>query len=100
MKVKATKLGFYGHKRRREGDVFELVPYKVQKLDAEGKVVFDDKRKPVLETISPEAQFSDSWMSRIEAAPRKGKHAPKAQEPEEVESDASDTEQSSEDDVI
>jgi hypothetical protein len=39
MKVKATMLGFYGNKRRYEGDVFELT---------------DDK------------QFSKKWMAKFE----------------------------------
>lgn len=39
MKVKATRLGYYNHRRRREGDVFELM---------------DDKA------------FSKRWMERLD----------------------------------
>jgi hypothetical protein len=49
MKVRAIKLGYYEHIRRRVGDVFELIPLK----DSKGK------------TISIEQQFSDKWMEKV-----------------------------------
>lgn len=49
MKVKAKRRGYYGEKRRYEGDVFDLVPIKLK----DGSVV------------APEKQLSD-WMERID----------------------------------
>lgn len=49
MKVKAIRLGYYQHKRRREGDVFELESVKGK----DGEI------------ISPEKQFSDKWMVKV-----------------------------------
>jgi hypothetical protein len=50
MKVRATQVGYYGHKRRREGDVFELVAQ-------EGK---DENGKKI--KLSVKDQFSEAWM--------------------------------------
>lgn len=57
MKVRAKGdpsnwVGYYGHVRRRGGDVFELVPIKTIK-----------NGKPI--TIMPEQQFSERWMERV-----------------------------------
>lgn len=52
MKVRATKLGYYDHRRRREGDVFE---------------------------IHSEKAFSKLWMEKVGApaqAPAKGSKKP------------------------
>jgi len=46
MKVRAIRLGYYNHKRRREGEIFELL---------------DDK------------SFSNKWMEKLEGATRKAK---------------------------
>lgn len=46
IKVKATQLGYYEHKRRREGDVFILVP----RTDRYGNV------------MTAKSQFSKKWM--------------------------------------
>jgi hypothetical protein len=58
MKVRATALGHIYNVRKREGDVFELVPVK-------GFV----KRGDILEkkeiTITPEMQFSAKWMEKV-----------------------------------
>lgn len=80
MKVRATRLGYYEHKRRYPADhakgkngkdVFTLVPIKVK--DKNGKEV----------VVSPEAQFSPSWMEKLEDG-YKGKPDKKAHK---VESD-------------
>lgn len=52
MKVQATKLGYYDHKRMREGEVFELSPIK-------------GLRNGEPKTYSPEEQFSDKWMEKV-----------------------------------
>lgn len=51
MKVKAIKLGYYDHKRIREGQTFELKPLK----DVKGNI------------ISAEKQFSENWMLSLDA---------------------------------
>ena len=52
MKVRAKELGYYNHKRRREGVEFDLVEKK-------GLV------NGVEKTITVEDQFSDKWMERL-----------------------------------
>lgn len=42
--------GYYGNKRRKQGEVFVLVP--LQRVGKDGKKI----------TIPPEKQFSDKWM--------------------------------------
>jgi hypothetical protein len=58
MKVQATQLGYYQHKRRREGEIFDLVEIKG----------VDKEKNPI--TISPEAQFSKKWMKALDDAPK------------------------------
>ena len=57
MKVRAIRLGYYNHKRRREGEIFELL---------------DDK------------SFSNRWMEKLEGATPKAK--PKVVEEQEAQS--------------
>lgn len=54
MKVRAIKLGYYGHLRRREGVIFELK--QVEGLDSKGKP----------HTFTEEEQFSDKWMEKLD----------------------------------
>lgn len=54
MKVKAIRDGYYNHKRRRAGEVFDLI---------EGKVKNDKGEEEIL---SAEKQFSKIWMKKIE----------------------------------
>lgn len=54
MKVKALKVGYYAHRRYKEGEEFVLKPIKV-KID--GKT----------STIPPEKQFSQNWMMIVDA---------------------------------
>lgn len=49
MKVRATRLGFYGDKRRRPGEIFEL-----RDRERRGK------------PYPAEEQFSKSWMERMD----------------------------------
>lgn len=58
MKVQATKLGYYLHKRRREGETFDLVEIKG----------LDKDNNPIV--ISPEQQFSKKWMKALDEAPK------------------------------
>ena len=51
IKVRATQLGYYEHKRRREGDVFVLIPI----TDRYGNI------------ITARQQFSKKWMEVVPA---------------------------------
>ena len=75
MKVRAIRLGYYGHKRRAEGDEFELEPIKRERKDKEGRMR--------LVTISAEQQFSERWMVRTGPEPTAPvvKEAPVLREP-------------------
>jgi hypothetical protein len=55
MKVRATRLGYYNHKRQREGAIFDLVPIKKRAEDGKGFVI-----------IPAEAQFSEKWMEKVD----------------------------------
>jgi hypothetical protein len=46
--------GYYDHKRRVAGEAFTLIP--ITKTAKDGRKI----------TISPEQQFSDRWMERID----------------------------------
>jgi hypothetical protein len=71
MRVRATALGYYGHKRRKEGQEFVLEPIKRLRKDKDGNM-----REIV---ISPEQQFSARWMERLDAPVPVGKPAPIAE---------------------
>ena len=66
MRVRATALGYYGHKRRKEGQEFVLEPIKRLRKDKDGNM-----REIV---ITPEQQFSARWMERLD--PPANKPAP------------------------
>ena len=82
MRVRAIQLGYYGHKRRHEGDEFDLEPIKRVRKDKDGN------SKEV--TIMPEQQFSPKWMEKVGIAQnqsstkREKKIAVQEQEPEGV----------------
>lgn len=54
MKVRATRLGYYNHRRRREGDIFE---------------------------ITDEKAFSNKWMEAVDGKPEKSKPSKKSAPP-------------------
>lgn len=58
MKVKALKLGYYSHQRRRIDEEFILKPIK--------GLMRDDKGRATPKTFTPEEQFSKAWMERVE----------------------------------
>ena len=58
MKVKAKKLVFYGNRRYREGEVFELVFRKG--INAKGEPI----------ELTPEQQFSEKAMEKLEEPAR------------------------------
>jgi len=62
MKVRALQNGYYNHLRRREGDVFELVPIKGHK-----RIRNEDtgQEKLVEHLFTPEEQFSTRWMEKV-----------------------------------
>lgn len=80
LKVRATQVGYYEHCRRREGDVFYLIPRYVTKYNVvdevvdgkktgrtvnAGKPVLDKNSQPVLEVHSAEQQLSKRWMEVV-----------------------------------
>lgn len=66
MLVKATRTLYYGLKRIKEGQKFELKPVRMYKRDSKGNVVKGRDGKPVVEEISAEAQFSARSMMKVE----------------------------------
>lgn len=58
IKVRAKELGYYDLKRRRIGDVFELVDKKGHRREGNGKLI------PIV--IKAEDQFSEKWMERVD----------------------------------
>src|SRR5262245_30538041 len=68
IKVRALKTGYYEHIRRREGDVFTLIPRDVTVYNIQGgRPVLDDKGQPVMRHLTPADQFSVLWMELAEA---------------------------------
>lgn len=79
IRVVATRMGYYQHKRRREGDVFSLVPLRTvrraEQADCDkdpkltiGMVLKDPKTKlPIPCIMSASQQFSDKWMEVVDA---------------------------------
>lgn len=59
MKVRATQLGYYGHARRRPGDIFEVENEKqfskkwMERLDARGPELPQQENAPVLKSAKP-----------------------------------------------
>lgn len=64
MKVIATKLGYYGNKRIREGHEFVLLPVAERDKD-NGRVIKDKSGKPVIK-VKAEDQFSSKWMMKLQ----------------------------------
>jgi hypothetical protein len=62
MRVRATKLGYFGHKRIKEGTEFVLK--------------------------NPEKQFSKTWMVEVKSKGKPSKHEPEMFEDEDLEDDA------------
>jgi hypothetical protein len=58
--VRATATGAYGHKRIKEGQVFELQDMKIKKIDPKTK-------KETIEVYPAEKQFSEAWMEKVDA---------------------------------
>lgn len=54
MRVRAIQLGYYGDKRRRPGEEFDLVPRIIRGQE-----------------WPPEKQFSKNWMERVDGQPAK-----------------------------
>ena len=66
MFVKATALGYFGNKRIRPGQVFELKDLIIKNVDK--KTGKETKKK-----ILAKDQFSPSWMEEVEAKSAKQK---------------------------
>lgn len=73
MRVRATRLGIYNHRRYRPGEEFDLLPRKGKFYkDKEGHKAIVPSYEVRVQT--PEEQFSPHWMERVEdedGAPRK-----------------------------
>lgn len=71
MKVIAKSLGFYGDKRRYPGEEFTLVAR---------QVAYPEKGsdRVLRRAVTPEEQFSETWMERVEAEQRNPKGKAKA----------------------
>lgn len=71
IKVRAVQMGYYQHKRRREGDVFTLVPLRSVERDGRGNPKKDPKTRMTIPCIiTPLQQFSDRWMEIVESSER------------------------------
>lgn len=94
MLVRATKPGYYDLKRRKVGEVFELVPVKGLYKD-DGK---PGNPKAVERMWTPEEQFSPNWMEKVDAGaarakskgkpPREAQPLIKVEESEQLDSDS------------
>lgn len=60
MKVRAKVMGYYGHKRRKVGEVFELVEQKGVTKDPATDRLGDEF------VIPAEKQFSKTWMEKVD----------------------------------
>ena len=93
MKVRALAMGYFGHKRIREGEVFELKPIKVKEKDRKTKKITE-------RLITPEEQFSEIWMEKFNGkAKLNAKQRAKAEAEAEEDADVSDQSEDS-DEVI
>jgi len=81
MKVRAKLItgqkysGYYEHKRRVAGEVFNLVPLK--KIAKDGRTII----------ISPENQFSERWMEKIDPKAPVVQAQPEQPSSEEIQGD-------------
>lgn len=60
MKVRATAIGFFGNRRIKPGQVFEIKDLKIKTVDPKTK-------KEMVKTVKAEDQFSEVWMEKIDA---------------------------------
>lgn len=65
MLVRAIQTGYYGNKRIREGQIFELKSLKIQKKDPK------TQRDLKVVEIPAEQQFSELWMEKLEKSEEK-----------------------------
>lgn len=77
MFVKATQVGYHGHIRKREGDIFKLETISVEKGPKRGLV------------MTPESQFSKIWMKKASERDMAKYYAKLEEESGEEESDES-----------
>ncbi len=89
MKVRATAIGYYGHMRRREGDVFSIPDQprrkvrKAEELSADGKRRFRPDSAAVQALADKDgtipAAYSASWMEPVSGrVPERTTSAPQA----------------------
>lgn len=81
MLVEATRVIYYGLKRRRIGERFQLKAYRHYKRDKNGVVEKDKDGKPIIVTVSAEEQFSPKSMMKVESEQPVKRTARKSAEP-------------------
>jgi hypothetical protein len=73
MKVRALRMGFYGHQRYRPGEVFEMADAHAFQRDAKKNVKKDEAGKPMLcswiEVAEPAEETPEKRSGRRGAAP-------------------------------
>jgi len=62
MKVRAIATGYFGNRRIKPGQVFEIKDLKVVKTEIDPKTKNKVKKEVI---IKAEEQFSDFWMERL-----------------------------------
>ena len=67
MLVEATRTGFFGNKRIKEGQQFEIRDLKIELKDKDGKIT--------TKTLTVKEQFSSAWMEEV--SPKEAKLNPK-----------------------
>lgn len=67
MLVEATRTGFFGNKRIKEGQQFEIRDLKIESKDKDGKVT--------TKILTVDEQFSSAWMEKV--SPKEAKANPK-----------------------
>ena len=71
MLVEATRTGFFGNKRIKEGQQFEIRDLKIESIDKDGKITS--------KVLTVKEQFSSAWMQEISPKEAKSNPKPKVQ---------------------
>lgn len=83
MRVKATQLGYYDHKRRKVDEVFMLKPV-LKRVMKDGKPVIEGGRFKYEVAKTPEQQFSAKWMEALDEKPKQSGKKGKPSQDEEI----------------
>jgi hypothetical protein len=67
IKVRAFRVGYYEHVRRRVGHVFYLIPRDVTVYNIRGgRPELDENKQVVMKHLTPQDQFSPLWMELVD----------------------------------